>query len=149
MAANCATKEEFIVGWGFHPNRNNIVQQNSNGCENLGGEHKALTTATNEAETRMNSGFARGGGYLTSSPTRLSRHTKCTLTLRLSLKKCGQLQFRHPATGCEQRADQSALTLRLPLKKSSQRLFRHPAAVLTRYPIVVALRDLKQKFDTS
>ena len=61
MAANCATKEEFIVGWGFHPNRNNIVQQNSNGCENLGGEHKALTTALNEAKTRMNSAFATIG----------------------------------------------------------------------------------------
>ena len=41
MAANCATKEEFIVGWGFHPNKN--------------------TSALNEAKTRMNSAFATIG----------------------------------------------------------------------------------------
>ena len=41
MAANCATKEEFIVGWGFHPNKN--------------------TSALNEAKTRMNSVFATIG----------------------------------------------------------------------------------------
>ena len=42
MAANCATKEEFIVGWGFHPDSNNLV--------------------LHEAKTRMNRGFAGGGG---------------------------------------------------------------------------------------
>ena len=42
MAANCATKEEFIVGWGFHPNKN--------------------TSALNEAKTCMNSAFSGEGG---------------------------------------------------------------------------------------
>ena len=57
MAANLATKEEFIVGWGFHPNKN--------------------TSALNVAETRMNSAFA-GGGATTSKPERLSAHDTTT-----------------------------------------------------------------------
>ena len=66
MAANCAMKEEFTVGWGFHLNKENVVAlKNSDGCESLHGEHTLvhpLTTATNEAKTRMNSAFAGGGG---------------------------------------------------------------------------------------
>ena len=62
MAANCATKEEFIVGWGFHPNNKNIVQQNSYVCENLHGEQTLVTPLTHAPETRMNRAFAGGGG---------------------------------------------------------------------------------------
>ena len=62
------------VGCAYLPNNENVVVlQNSSGRESLHSENTAitpLTTATNEAETRMNRGFA-GGGHLTSSPTRL------------------------------------------------------------------------------
>ena len=69
MAGNLA--EELInkVGWGFHPNKENVVVlQNSCDCESLTDKNTAitplttLTTAMNEAETRMNRGFAGGGG---------------------------------------------------------------------------------------
>ena len=73
MAGNLAEEQKYKVGWAYLHNDGNFAFQNSYVCENLGGEHKALTKATNEAVTRMNSAFA-GGGYLTSSPTRLS-HT--------------------------------------------------------------------------
>ena len=96
MAGNLATKQEYkagcdfrrfngefqqhIVDWGFYiNNKNTVASQNSCGCESLIDKNTVktplttLTTASNEAETRMNSGFA-GGVYLTSSPTRLS-HT--------------------------------------------------------------------------
>ena len=42
MAGKPATKEENTVGWGFYPNSNNLV--------------------LHEAKTRMNRGFAGGGG---------------------------------------------------------------------------------------
>ena len=68
MSGNCAMKEEFTVGWGFHPNNKNIVQQNSCGCESLTDKNTAitplttLTTASYEAETLVLSGFQGGGG---------------------------------------------------------------------------------------
>ena len=69
MAANCATKEKFTVGWGFYPNNENVVAlQNSCGCESLTDKNTAitqlstLTTASYGAETRMNRGFAGVGG---------------------------------------------------------------------------------------
>ena len=84
MAGNLATKQENTVGWDFDryndefvqpahtvgcaylPNNENVVVlQNSCDCENLHSEHTLvhpLTTATNEAKTRMNRGFAGGGG---------------------------------------------------------------------------------------
>ena len=69
MAANCATKEKFTVGWGFYPNNENVVAlQNSCGCESLTDKNTAitqlstLTTAPHVDETRMNSAFAGGGG---------------------------------------------------------------------------------------
>ena len=69
MAANCATKEKFTVGLGFYPNNENVVAlQNSCGCESLTDKDTAitqlttLTTAPYGAKTRMNRGFAGGGG---------------------------------------------------------------------------------------
>ena len=54
------------VGCAYLPNNENVVAlQNSCDCESLHSENTAitpLTTATNEAATRMNSGFAGGGG---------------------------------------------------------------------------------------
>ncbi len=61
MAGNLAEEQKYKVGWAYLHNDGNFAFQKSYGCENLGGEHKALTTATNEAETRMNSVFAGGG----------------------------------------------------------------------------------------
>ena len=68
MAANLATKQKHKVGWGFYlNNKNTVASQNSSGSESLYSEKTALTplstltTATNEAETRMNSAFAGGG----------------------------------------------------------------------------------------
>ena len=69
MAANCATKEEFTVGWGFHlNNKNTVASQNSSGSENLTNPKmvltplSTLTTAPHEAETCMNTGISGGGG---------------------------------------------------------------------------------------
>ena len=62
MVEKQAEEQKHTVDRGFYPNKKNIVQQKSYGYENLGGEHKTLTTALNKAETRMNSAFARGGG---------------------------------------------------------------------------------------
>ena len=57
------------VGCAYLPNNENVVAlKNSYGCESLTDKNTAitqlstLTTATNEAETRMNTGFAGGGG---------------------------------------------------------------------------------------
>ena len=61
MVEKQAEEQKHTVDRGFYPNKKNIVQQKSYGCENLGGEHKTLTTALNKAETRMNSAFAGGG----------------------------------------------------------------------------------------
>ena len=61
MAGNLAEEQKYKVGWAYLHNDGNFAFQKSYGCENLGGEHKALTTATNEAETRMNRAFAGGG----------------------------------------------------------------------------------------
>ena len=65
MAANWAKKEEFTVGWGFHPNNKNIVQPNSSGSENLTDQKMVLTpltTAPYGAQTLVLSGFQGGGG---------------------------------------------------------------------------------------
>ena len=66
------------VGWGFHPNKKNLMSvvdwtylpnnenafalQNSCGHENLDYEQTVVTPLTHETETRMNSAFAGGGG---------------------------------------------------------------------------------------
>ncbi len=69
MAGKLAEEQINTVGWSFYPNNENVVaSQNSCGCESLTDKNTAitplttLTTATNEAETRMNSAFAGGGG---------------------------------------------------------------------------------------
>ena len=66
MAANLAIKQENTVGCAYlHNNKNTVVLQNSSDCENWDCEHIVVTpftTVSNEAETRMNSGFAGGGG---------------------------------------------------------------------------------------
>ena len=65
MAGKLAEEQKHTVGCAYLPNNKNIVQQNSYGCENLGGKHTLvtpLTTASYGAETRMNSAFAGGGG---------------------------------------------------------------------------------------
>ena len=139
MAANLATKEEFTVGWGFHlNNKNTVASQNSIGSENLTDQKMVLTplttltTAPYGAQTLVLSGFQGGGGATrkTRSTSAFQTHEVCSY-IRKPLK-----------------ADK-VCTLRLPLKKCSQRRLCHPATVSTRYTIVVALRDLKQKIDTS
>ena len=58
-------RSAYTVGCAYLPNDGNFVLQNSCGCENLHSEHTVvhpLTTATNEAKTRMNRVFAGGGG---------------------------------------------------------------------------------------
>ena len=62
MAGNLAEEQKYKVGWAYLPNNGNFALQNSYVCENLQSEHKALTTATYEAKTRMNTVFAGGGG---------------------------------------------------------------------------------------
>ena len=66
MVANLATKEEFTVGWGFPPNKENAVAlKKSGGCESLTDKNTAitpLTTAPYGAETLVLSGFQGGGG---------------------------------------------------------------------------------------
>ena len=63
MAGKPAEEQKHTVGCEYLPNNENVVVlQNSYVCENLQSEHKALTTATYEAKTRMNSAFAGGGG---------------------------------------------------------------------------------------
>ena len=68
MAGKLAEEQKHTVGCAYLPNNKNIVQQNSCGCESLTDKNTAitplttLTTASNEAETRMNSAFAGGGG---------------------------------------------------------------------------------------
>ncbi len=70
MAGNLATKQKNkAVGWGFHSNNKKVVAlKKSGGSESLYSEKTALTplstltTATNEAETRMNTVFSGGGG---------------------------------------------------------------------------------------
>ena len=87
MAGKPATKQENTVGWDFDryndefvqpahtvgcaylPNSENVVAlKKSGGSESLYSEKTALTplstltTATNEAETRMNTVFSGGGG---------------------------------------------------------------------------------------
>ena len=66
MAGNLAEEQKYKVGWAYLPNNKKVVVlQNSCDCENLHSEHTLvhpLTTATNEAKTRMNSAFAGGGG---------------------------------------------------------------------------------------
>ena len=69
MAEKLATKQENTVGWAYlHNNKNVVALKKSGGSESLHSEKTALTplstltTATNEAETCMNRGFAGGGG---------------------------------------------------------------------------------------
>ena len=70
MAGNLSEKQiNKAVGWAYLPNnRKVVVLQNSCDCENWDCEHivvtpfTTLTTAPYGAETRMNTGFAGGGG---------------------------------------------------------------------------------------
>ena len=66
MSGNLTEEQINTVGWSFYPNNENVVaSQNSCGCENWDCEHivvTPLTTALHEAQTRMNSAFAGGGG---------------------------------------------------------------------------------------
>ena len=71
MAGKLAEEQKHTVGCAYLPNNGNFALQNSYVCENLQSEHKALTTATYEAKTRMNREFAREGTQ-TLSPARLS-----------------------------------------------------------------------------
>ena len=78
MAGNLAEEQKYKVGWAYLHNDGNFAFQNSYVCENLGGEHKALTTATNEAKTRMNRGFARGGGSNFKPHKAFTAHEVCS-----------------------------------------------------------------------
>ena len=75
MAGKLAEERIDNTGWEYLPNNKKVVAlKKSGGRESLHSENTAitpLTTATNEAETRMNSVFA-GGGAQTLSPARLS-----------------------------------------------------------------------------
>ena len=66
MAGKLTEEQKHTVGCAYLPNnRKVVVLKKSGGSENLHSEHTLvhpLTTATNEAKTRMNSGFAGGGG---------------------------------------------------------------------------------------
>ena len=69
MSGNLTEEQINTVGWSFYPNNENVVaSQNSCGCESLTDKNTAitplttLTTALYGAETRMNRGFAGGGG---------------------------------------------------------------------------------------
>ena len=69
MAGKLAEERINNTGWGFYLNNENAVAlQKSCGCESLHSEKTALTplstltTAPYRAQTRMNSGFAGGGG---------------------------------------------------------------------------------------
>ena len=69
MAGKLAEERIDNTGWVYLPNNKNVVAlKKSGGSESLYSEKTALTplstltTATNEAETRMNSAFAGGGG---------------------------------------------------------------------------------------
>ena len=62
MAGNLAEEQKYKVGWAYLHNDRNFAFQKSYVCATLGGEQKALTTATTEAETRMNSALRGGGG---------------------------------------------------------------------------------------
>ena len=65
MAGNLAEEQKYKVGWAYLPKNKKVVAlKKSGGRESLHSENTAitpLTTATNEAETRMNRGFAGGG----------------------------------------------------------------------------------------
>ena len=87
MAANCATKEEFTVGWGFHlNNKNTVASQNSSGSENLTDQKMVLTplttltTAPYGAQTLVLSGFQGGGGATrkTRSMSGFQAHEVCS-----------------------------------------------------------------------
>ena len=118
MAGNLAEEQKYKVGWAYLHNDGNFAFQNSYVCENLGGEHKALTKATNGAEIRMNRAFA-GGGVSNFKPHKAFKAHEVYSYTQTSAKEVQSTRLRHPAT------------------------------VSTRYTIFVALRDLKQKFDTS
>ena len=65
MVGKQAEEQKHKVDRGFYPNKKNFATQNSCGFENWDCEHivvTPLTTALHEAETRMNRGFAGGGG---------------------------------------------------------------------------------------
>lgn len=67
MAGNLAEKQiNKAVGCAYLPNnRKVVVLKKSGGSESMHSENTAITpliTVSNEAKTRMNSGFAGGGG---------------------------------------------------------------------------------------
>ena len=81
MAEKLATKQENTVGWAYLPNNKNVVAlKKSYGSESLHSEKTALTplstltTASNEAETRMNSALAGGGGLNIQAPQGVCVH---------------------------------------------------------------------------
>ena len=146
MAANLATKKEFTVGWGFYlNNKNTVASQNSSGSESLHGEKTALTplstltTAPQGAETLVLSGF--------------QAHEVCSYIWK-PLKKCSQRQLCHPAADCEQRHEREAREL-TPKRKRSVFVGGGTVPFIASNPAqpeptkITALRDLKQKFDTS
>ena len=69
MAGKLAEERIDNTGWVYlHNNKNVVALKKSGGSESLYSEKTALTplstltTATNEAETRMNTVFSGGGG---------------------------------------------------------------------------------------
>ncbi len=69
MAGKLAEEQKHKVGWAYLPNSEKVVAlKKSGGCESLHSEKTAitplttLTTAPYGAQTRMNRGFAGGGG---------------------------------------------------------------------------------------
>ena len=162
MAANLATKEEFTVGWGFYlNNKNTVASQNSSGSENLTDPKMVLTplttltTAPQGTETLVLSGFQGGGGATrkTRSTSAFQTHEVCSY-IRKPLKKCSQRLLRHPAADCEQRHEREAREL-TPKRKRSVFVGGGTVPFIASNPAqpeptkITALRDLKQKFDTS
>ena len=69
MAGKLAEEQKHTVGCAYLPNNRKVVAlKNSYGCESLTDKNTAitqlstLTTAPYGVETRMNRGFAGGGG---------------------------------------------------------------------------------------
>ena len=94
MAGKLAEERIDNTGWAYlHNNKNTVVLQNSSDCENWDCEHivvtpfTTLTTAPYEAETRMNSAFAGGGGS-NSKPSKAFRHIATKQSLQHKPKAC-------------------------------------------------------------
>ena len=79
-----APQSSNIVGWGFHPNKENAVAlKKSGGCESFTDKNTAitpLTTASYEAETLVLSGFQGGGGATrkTRATSAFQAHEVCS-----------------------------------------------------------------------